>query len=79
MSRAETVAAVRQATGKPARAKGRGAGKGRKLTSRVFRSPTARTTVELRKGAGNEAIRDALREALRMVEAELGATTQEAA
>jgi ParB family chromosome partitioning protein len=79
MSRAETVAAVRQATGKPARSKGRGAGKARRITSRVFRTAMGKATVELRKGSGNEVIRDVLEEALRAIKAELGEATQEAA
>ncbi|HMB04706.1 MAG TPA: ParB/RepB/Spo0J family partition protein, partial [Isosphaeraceae bacterium] len=58
--------------------KGRGA-KAKKLTSRVFRSPTARVTVELRKGSGGEAILNALEEAARQLRDELGAGDQAAA
>jgi hypothetical protein len=50
-----------------------------KEKGRVVRTSTARVTVELRKGSGPEAIRDALRDALQMVEAELGAGEQAAA
>jgi ParB family transcriptional regulator, chromosome partitioning protein len=80
LSRQETVAEVRRAAGRPARAKGRGVGKGKKLTPRVFRSSTARVTVELlKKAAGAEAMLELLREAVRALEAELGAGDQAAA
>jgi ParB family chromosome partitioning protein len=62
-----------------ARRKSRGARKERKVTSRVFRTTMGKATVELRKGSGNEAILDVLREATRLLEAELGEVTQEAA
>ena len=80
MSRQETVAEVRRAASRPGKAKIKGAGKGKKLTPRVFRSPTARVTVELlRKAAGAEAMLELLREAVRTLEAELGAGDQAAA
>jgi ParB family chromosome partitioning protein len=63
----------------PRSGKGRGAGKGRKLTSRVFRTPTAKVAVELRKGGGAEAIRDALAEALRQAEDAMAPREQSAA
>jgi ParB family chromosome partitioning protein len=76
LSRQETVAEVRRAAGRPAKAKS----KGKKLTPRVFRSPTARVTVELlRRAAGTEAMLELLREAVRTLEAELGAGDQAAA
>lgn len=59
--------------------KGRGASKGRKVTSRVFRTALGKATVELRKGAGHEAILGVLEEALRMIKVELGEAAQEAA
>ena len=80
LSRTETIEAVRQATGKPTRkGKSRGALHRAKEKERVVRTSTARVTVELRKGSGPEAIRDALRDAFQMVEAELGTGDQAAA
>jgi ParB family chromosome partitioning protein len=80
LTRQEAVEVVRRAAGRTGKAKGRGAGKGKKLTPRVFRSPTARVTVELlRKAAGAEAMLELLREAVRTLEAELGARDQAAA
>jgi ParB family chromosome partitioning protein len=78
LSRQETVAAVRRSASKPARAKGRG-GKPHKATSRVFRSPTSRVTVELKKGSGDAAMLAALREATRVLESEMGADESAAA
>jgi ParB family chromosome partitioning protein len=66
MSRAETVKAVRSARG----SKGRGAGNRKRETSRVFRSAAARVTVELRRGTGAEAIRNALVDALATMDGE---------
>jgi ParB family chromosome partitioning protein len=74
LSRAETVEAVRKAAIRPraGASKGRGA-KPRKVTERVIRTPLgSRVTVENRKGLDGAAIRDALRQALDLVEAELG-------
>lgn len=62
LTRADVAGEVRRAAGVQG-GKGRG-GRGRKLTSRVFRSPTARVTVELRKGDGPEAIFAALEAAV---------------
>ncbi|HMB03889.1 MAG TPA: hypothetical protein VKP69_09150 [Isosphaeraceae bacterium] len=45
----------------------------------MFRSQTARVTVELRKGSGAEAIVAALREILHQAEAELGTSGEQAA
>jgi ParB family transcriptional regulator, chromosome partitioning protein len=59
--------------------KGREGAKAKRATSRVFRSSTARVTVELRKGSGAEAIMAALREVLHQAEAELSAGDQAAA
>ena len=59
--------------------KSRGGAKAKKITSRVFRSQTARVTVELRKGSGAEAIVAALREILHQGEAELGISGEQAA
>jgi ParB family transcriptional regulator, chromosome partitioning protein len=59
--------------------KSRGGAKAKKITSRVFRSQTARVTVELRKGSGAEAIVAALREILHQAEAELGTSGEQAA
>lgn len=53
---------------KAAKGKGRGAAKGR-VTARVFRSPSAKVSVELRKGSGAGPIVAALREALGQAEA----------
>ena len=80
LSRTETIEAVRQATRKPTgKEKSRGALHRAKEKERVIRTSTARVTVELRKGSGPEAIRDALRDALQMVEVELSAGEQVAA
>lgn len=78
LSRAETVAAVRRASGRAsgATSKGRGAGrgKGRKVTSRVFRTAAGwRVTVECRKGIEPCATVTTLREVLDQAEAELAA------
>ena len=59
--------------------KSRGGAKAKKITSRVFRSQTARVTIELRKGSGAEAIVAALREVLHQAEAELGTSGEQAA
>ena len=59
--------------------KSRGGAKAKKITSRVFRSQTARVTVELRKGSGAEAIVAALREILHQAEVELGTAGEQAA
>ena len=59
--------------------KSKGGVKAKKLTSRVFRSPTAKVTVELRKGSGGEAILTALEEAARQLRDELGTGDQAAA
>ena len=55
MSRAETVELVRRAAGRRVKAKGRR----RKVTSRSIRTPSARVTIELRKGEGLAALDDA--------------------
>lgn len=68
MTRSETVDAVRRASGKP---KGRGAGKGRKMTSRVFRKAAGCTvTVENGRGLDVDTVRAALTAALASIEAE---------
>lgn len=54
-------------------------GRGRKLTSRVFRTPASRVTVELKKGDGLGAIAEALELALAAVRAEIGERDQAAA
>jgi ParB family transcriptional regulator, chromosome partitioning protein len=59
--------------------KSRGGAKAKKLTSRVFRSPMAKVTVELRKGEGGEAILTALEEAARQLRDEMGTGDQAAA
>jgi ParB family chromosome partitioning protein len=56
--------------------KSRGASK---LTSKVFRSATARVTVELRRGEGIPAIREALVAALASLDVEIGAVDKDAA
>lgn len=71
LSRSETIEAVRKATGKgPKKGKGRGAL--HRAKSSVIRTPTAKITVELRKGSGPDAILAALRDAVRMAEEEMG-------
>jgi ParB family chromosome partitioning protein len=74
LNRLEATEAVRQAAGRPAKRKGRGMGKAKKPTSRVFRTAAAKVSVELRKGAGAEAIRAALVDALSQLDAESQAT-----
>jgi ParB family transcriptional regulator, chromosome partitioning protein len=76
LSRTEAVEVVRRATGRGGSAKGRGAGKSKKAT---FRGAAGRVTVELRKGAGDEAISALLTEALDQVKARLGGAGQAAA
>lgn len=62
------------------RAAGKGGGaKARKVTSRVFRSPVARVTVELRKGEGQAAILAALESAAAEARAQLDGAGQAAA
>jgi ParB family chromosome partitioning protein len=78
LSRAETVAAVKQASGRPARAKGKG-GRAGKVTERVLKTSAGRVTVENRKGLTPESLRTALAEALALVDAEGGAPGQAAA
>jgi ParB family transcriptional regulator, chromosome partitioning protein len=86
MSRAATVEAVRQATGKPSGARGQASGaKGRggkpkKITSRVLRAATGtRVTIENKRGLDASSIQIALREVLDQVEAELATGDQAAA
>jgi hypothetical protein len=45
----------------------------------VFRIAAGKATVELRKGSGNEAILEVARAVVRILEAELGEATEEAA
>jgi ParB family chromosome partitioning protein len=68
LSRSETIEAVRQSAGKPS-AKGKGRGALHRAKPSVLRTPTAKVTVELRKGSGPEAVLAALRDAVRLVEA----------
>jgi ParB family chromosome partitioning protein len=68
LSRAETVQAVRRASGRPARGKGRG---GRKPTTRIFRRVAGCTvTVENGRGLDVAMIRAALAEATARLDAE---------
>jgi ParB family chromosome partitioning protein len=79
LTRDEAAAAARRARGPSGgrKAKGTARGKGRAegATSRVFRLPAAKVAVELRKGTGSgaAAILAALRDATRVLEAELAA------
>jgi ParB family chromosome partitioning protein len=70
---------IQKLTRSPRKAKGAKARAGRKLTSRVLRTPTARVTVELRKGEGLEAILAAAEEAVEQLRAELRGQRGEAA
>lgn len=79
LSRAETVEAVHRAAGRPARRQGRGSGRGRKATSRMFRGAAGKVTVELRKGAGDDAIVALLEEALAQAKARSAGAGQAAA
>jgi ParB family transcriptional regulator, chromosome partitioning protein len=68
LSRAETVEAVRRASGRPAKGKGRGA---RRPTTRVFRRAAGCTvTVENGRGLDNALTRAALAEAMARLDAE---------
>jgi ParB family transcriptional regulator, chromosome partitioning protein len=68
LSRAETVEAVRRASGRPTRGKGRGV---RKPTTRVFRRVAGCTvTVENGRGLDPATIRAALAEAIARMDAE---------
>jgi ParB family transcriptional regulator, chromosome partitioning protein len=60
-------------------AKGRGANKSRKVTSRCFRLAGGKVTVELKKGSGNAAITGLLRDALQEAEAQLAEETSASA
>ena len=77
LTREDVAGEVRRAIRGPA-TKGRG-GKSRRLTSRVFRSPAARVTVELRKGEGVAAILAALESAAAEARAQLSGDDQVAA
>ena len=59
--------------------KGRGPAKGRKVMSRVFRGAAGKVTVELRKGAGDDAFVALLSEALDQAKARLNGAGQAAA
>jgi ParB family chromosome partitioning protein len=74
-----TAEAVRQSAGRTGKGKGRGGAKGRKPTSRVFRGTAGKVTVELRKGAGDEAIVALLSEVLDQAKARIPGTGQAAA
>ena len=72
LSRAETIAAVRDVTKRtPAKpGKGRGAGRTRKApTSRTLKAAGCKITVEHRKGVDDDLLAAALREALDQLEA----------
>ena len=80
LSRAEATEVVRRAAGRPGKAKGRGAGKARKVTSHLFRTTAGpRVTVELRRGLDTGMIRAALVEALGQLDAECRAEDHAAA
>lgn len=75
LSRAETVEVVRRAPGRKAKAKG----KARKLTSRVFRTPAGRVTVDNARGLTPELMRLALDAARAALDAEEGRPRHESA
>jgi ParB family chromosome partitioning protein len=76
LSRAETIARVRQSSKPSPRA---GKPRVKKPSSRVFRTASARVTVELRKAGGPEDMLAAVREVARQIEAELRGKGEEAA
>ncbi len=73
LSRSETIEAVRQSSARSPRpgAKGRGGSRSRKPSTRLFRFPNGRVTVELKRESGDEAIRALLVEALAQLDAAL--------
>jgi ParB family transcriptional regulator, chromosome partitioning protein len=81
LSRADTVDAVRRASGGSGKGKGRGATKrkGRKVTSRTFRVAGSKLTIENRRGLDKAMILAALRAAADQVEAEFGGRPADAA
>ena len=80
LSRAETVAEVRRTSNRASRAKGRGAGRPRKVTSREFKTAAGpRVTVEFGRGLTPTLIAAALGEILSDLVAETGEGGQAAA
>jgi len=80
LSRAETVEAVRRTAGRAGKPKGRGAGRAKRATSRVFRKLAGYTvTVENGRGVEPGGIAEALELALASVRAEIGERDQAAA
>jgi ParB family chromosome partitioning protein len=82
LSRAEAIAAVREASGRSSRGKAKGRrakGKPRKVTSRTLRTSTGKVTVENRRGLEPAPLVTALREALDQAEAELRGREEAAA
>jgi ParB family chromosome partitioning protein len=82
LSRREAVAEVRRAAGGPTtKAKGKGAARGRKETSRVFRTPPAGTkvTVENKRGPDDPTALTAVEEVARQLRDKMGASDPPAA
>jgi len=78
LSRAEAAEVVRRAPGR--KAKGRGANKGRKITSRTMRVSTGvKVTMECRKGLNDALVRATLVVALAALDTETGSGEQAAA
>ncbi|HMB04050.1 MAG TPA: ParB/RepB/Spo0J family partition protein [Isosphaeraceae bacterium] len=79
LNRSEATEAVRCAMGRPAKAKGGGASKAKKITARTLRTaPGPRVTVEFGRGLDDALIVAALRDALGQAEARLDAGGQAA-
>lgn len=76
LTRDETVKEVRRATSRSAKAassKGRGEAR-RSLKPKTFRTPSGKVVVEPKRGAGADAIRDALLDALAQLESKAGSS-----
>jgi len=79
LSRDEAARAVRESAGRASKGRGRGSGKARKVTSRVFRAAGFKVTVENRRGVDATATLAALRKVVAQLEAEFSADDQAAA
>jgi ParB family transcriptional regulator, chromosome partitioning protein len=80
LNRSEAVAAVRRATGKPSKGKGRGTSKAKKVTTRTFKAAAGpRVTVEFKRGLEDPLVVAALEDVLQQARALLATEDQQAA